>query len=475
MAERAVDETDQCIKRAVELKKELQRLVNSIIDGDDYSIRDTNEAIGVLSSLMKLKAGKYIPYRVHGGDVPLEFKCPLSGEIMSDPVVLASGQTYDRPYIQKWLNKGNRTCPQTKQCLTHTVLIPNILVREMISEWCKEHCVELPQRIPEIDEHVTELGRNNLNSLLEKMSSTLSEQKAAAKELRMLTKRLPSFRAVIGESDAIPLLLNLLSSDIAITDTSLQEDLITTLLNLSIHDDNKRIIVENPLAIPLLIHYLKVGAIETRRNVAATLFTLSALDSNKLLIGKSGAFKPLFDLLEEGNPLAMKDAAQAIFILCLALENKQTAVSEGVVKVILSKISDDILVEELLAILALLSSQEEAVEEMGKLGAVSHLLTILKKSNCPRTKENCVAILYDICLKDPTNLDDIRLDERKNNTLGNMLIEGETSRAKRKASGILKRAAASSRSLSQHSASSRSLSQRSASSSSGSQHSVSWN
>ncbi|KAH7571775.1 hypothetical protein ACOSP7_014601 [Xanthoceras sorbifolium] len=451
MAERVVEGIDQCIKKASELKKELQRLMNSIIDGDDYAIHDTNEAIGVLSSLIKLKARKYIG--VQGGEVPLEFKCPLSGEIMSDPVVLASGQTYDRPYIQKWLNEGNRTCPQTQQSLTHTVLIPNILVREIISEWCEEHCVKVPQRIQEVDELVTELDRNNLDSLLEKMSSSLSEQKAAVKELRMLTKRMHSFRADIGKSDAIPILLNLLASDVANTDTCLQEDLITTLLNLSIHDDNKRIIAENPLAIPLLIENLKAGSIETRRNAAAALFTLSAIDSYKLLIGKSGAFKPLIDLLEEGNSLAMRDAAQAIFLLCIAYENKGIAVREGAVRVILRKISDDILVEELLTILALLSSQEKAVEEMGKLGAVSSLLGIIRKSNCLRIKEKCVAILHDICSKDPTKLDDIRLDETKNNTLGNMLIEDETPRSKRKASSILKRAAASSSSQSQRSAS----------------------
>ncbi|KAK2638090.1 hypothetical protein Ddye_025885 [Dipteronia dyeriana] len=97
MANRVVDETN---KQAVELKKEFQTLMNSIIDGDDYAIHDTNQAMRVLSSITRLKTVKYIPYGVYVRDVPQEFKCPLSGEIMGDPVVLDSCQTYNNFSIQ---------------------------------------------------------------------------------------------------------------------------------------------------------------------------------------------------------------------------------------------------------------------------------------------------------------------------------------------------------------------------------------
>lgn len=33
---------------------------------------------------------------------PEEFRCPISLELMADPVVIASGQTFDRACIQKW-------------------------------------------------------------------------------------------------------------------------------------------------------------------------------------------------------------------------------------------------------------------------------------------------------------------------------------------------------------------------------------
>lgn len=438
-------ETAKASAEESSLKKELRRFVDAIIDDDDYTVAD--RALQTLSSLKDLKLKHrsltVSPATVNGvttAIVPDEFRCPISGELMMDPVVLATGQTYDRPSIQKWLKDGQRTCPQTQQVLSHTLLTPNHLVREMISQWCKDHGMDPPNHVHNFDNKVINgSDRTHLNSLLEKMSSSLSDQKEAAKQLRLLTKRMPSFRALFSESTyAIPQLLNPLSPGRANTNPDLQEDLIATVLNLSIHDDNKKLVAENPLVIPLLIESLKFGTVETRSSAAATLFTLSALDSNKHVIGKSGALGPLIGLLEIGHPLAVKDAASAIFNLCLVPENKGRAVREGAIGVILKKIMDQVLVDELLAILAILSSHHKAVEEMGEVGAISCLLTIMKEHACERNKENCAVILYAICLNDRSKLWEIREEENANGTISR-LAETGTSRAKRKANGILDR------------------------------------
>nr|DAD46586.1 TPA_asm: hypothetical protein HUJ06_016523 [Nelumbo nucifera] len=350
-------------------------------------------------------------------------------------------QTYDRPFIEKWLKEGNRTCPQTQQVLSQTVLTPNLLVRDMISQWCKNQGIELPDSFRDAQEEgITQSDREYFESLLEGiLSGSVSEQTKAAKQLRQLTKRMPSFRALFGESlDAIPQLLVPLTPGQASLHPDLQEDVITTVLNLSIHDSNKKLVAETPEVIPLLMESLTSGTIETRSNAAAALFTLSALDSNKALIGKSGALKPLINLLDEGHPLAMKDVASAIFNLCIMHENKARAVNDGAVKVILKKIKNHILVDELLAILAMLSSHQKAVDEMGDLGAVQCLLSIIRESSCGRNKENCVAILYSICINDRTKCKEIRAEESAHGTISQLAKNG-TSRAKRKANGILER------------------------------------
>ncbi|XVF30932.1 hypothetical protein REPUB_Repub16aG0101900 [Reevesia pubescens] len=374
--------------------------------------------------------------------LPEKFKCPLSGQIMGDPVALGSGQTYNRPDVQKWLNEGNLTCPLSKQVLSHTILTPNCLVRELISHWCKERGIALPKVYKDIDgEMVTEVDRTYLNSLLEKMSSSLSDQKEAAKELRILTKTTPSCRAVICEfTGAISKLLSPLSeSESKVeSDPDLQEDLITIVLNLSIHFNNKKLIAENPVVIPLLIESMKFGTIETRRNVAAALFSLSGLDSNKVIIGNSGALVPLLELLRAGHLLAMKDAASAIFNLCIVSENKAKFTEIGAVKVILQKIKDGILADDLLGILALLSTHHKAIDELGDLDTLLGLLQIIKRSSSERTKENCAAILYNVCLNDPNPimLMVIRGEEIEKHTLAELADSG-TTRARRKACGII--------------------------------------
>lgn len=453
MAKTGLLSSDPTVRaRAVELKKELQRLVKTIVDDEDYTIRTVDQAKDALCALRELKFNKRstVPtttttssLKLHEAlSCPEEFKCPLSKELMRDPVILASGQTYDRPFIQKWLNAGNRTCPQTEQVLSHTILTPNNLIRDMISQWSKSQGIELPNPVMDgKEEGVTEAERDRFFSLLDKLCAALPQQKEAAKELRMLTKKMPSFRALFGESiDAIPQLLTPLSGSKSesCVHPDLQEDVITTLLNLSIHDSNKKLVAETPMVIPLLMEALRSGTIETRSNAAATLFTLSALDSNKALIGKSGALKPLIDLLDEGHPLAMKDVASAIFNLCIIHENKARAVRDSAVSVILKKIMDGVLVDELLAILAMLSTHQRAIEEIGELGGVPCLLRIIRESTCERNKENCIAILHTVCLNDRTKWKALREEESTHGTISKLAQDG-TSRAKRKANGILER------------------------------------
>ncbi|EOD19380.1 hypothetical protein EMIHUDRAFT_242868 [Emiliania huxleyi CCMP1516] len=60
-----------------------------------------------------------------------QLQCPLSLDFMSDPVMAASGQTYERAAIEKWLAMGKRTDPMSGQQLEHTDLVPNVLVRSL--------------------------------------------------------------------------------------------------------------------------------------------------------------------------------------------------------------------------------------------------------------------------------------------------------------------------------------------------------
>ncbi|CAK9137736.1 unnamed protein product [Ilex paraguariensis] len=438
---KTVEKITGVAKETTELKRELQRLVNAIVDDDDHSEETTDQAMMTLYSLKKLiwKRSLSLSLELDSPNFPDEFKCPLSKALMKDPVILATGQTYDRQLIENWLKDGKRICPQTQHVLSYTVVTPNCLVREMISQWCKKNGLVLPNPAQGPDEElIADAEREHLNSLLEKLSSSLSDQKEAAKELRLLTKRTPHIRALFGQiANALLQLLKPLAPRRIDDHPDLQEDLITTVLNVSIHDSNKKLVADNPVAIPILIKSLKFGNIDTRRNAAAALLSLSLLNStNKLIIGEAGAIKPLINLLEEGHLLAMKDAASAILSLCIVDENNARAVHEGAVRVIWAKIMNGILVNELLPILALLSLHEKAVEEMEELSAVPCLLSILRDNTDERAKESCIAILYTIISYDLLKLRMVKEEEDVNGTISK-LAESGTLRARRKANDIL--------------------------------------
>ncbi|XP_010464356.1 PREDICTED: U-box domain-containing protein 9-like [Camelina sativa] len=457
MAKTGVFESDPtAIAKAKELKREMRKLLIKIEEEDDdddsgvQAIDQLQEALSALreATMRRKKMAKSSSLDMLETTVsscPDEFRCPLSNELMRDPVVLASGQTYDKLFIQKWLSSGNRTCPKTQQVLPHTALTPNLLIRDMISKWCKKIGLDNKNQyhhsnLVNEEEAVTRSDREIFNSLLCKISSSvLQDQKSAAKELRLLTRKGTEFRALFGESpDEITRLLSPLLHG-SNPDENLQEDVVTTLLNIAIHDDsNKKLVCENPNVIPLLIDALRRGTVATRSNAAAAVFTLSALDSNKVLIGKSGILKPLIDLLEEGNPLAIKDVAAAIFTLCIAHENRSRAVRDGAVSVLGKKISNGLYVDELLAILAMLVTHWKAVEELGELGGVSWLLKITRESECKRNKENAIVILHTICFSDRTKWKEIKEEENAHGTITKLSREG-TSRAQRKANGILDR------------------------------------
>ncbi|KAL8521339.1 hypothetical protein ACS0TY_011752 [Phlomoides rotata] len=76
--------------------------------------------------------------------IPPDFCCPLSLELMTDPVIVASGQTYERAFIRNWIDLGLTVCPKTRQTLAHTNLIPNYTVKALIANWCESNNVKLP-------------------------------------------------------------------------------------------------------------------------------------------------------------------------------------------------------------------------------------------------------------------------------------------------------------------------------------------
>ncbi|KAJ7944489.1 RING-type E3 ubiquitin transferase [Quillaja saponaria] len=223
-------------------------------------------------------------------------------------------------------------------------------------------------------------------------SSSLDTQREATTELRLLAKHSMDNRIAIANCGAISLLVNLLRS----TDSKIQENAVTALLNLSINDNNKTAIA-NADAIEPLIHVLDSGSPEAKENSAATLFSLSVIEENKIRIGRSGAIRPLVDLLGNGTPRGKKDAATALFNLSIFHENKCRIVQAGAVKYLVELMEPAAgMVDKAVAVLANLATIPEGRNAIGQEGGISILVEVVELGSA-RGKENAAAALLQLC------------------------------------------------------------------------------
>jgi len=66
-------------------------------------------------------------------EMPDEYLCPITQDVMEDPVIAMDGHTYERKAIEEWLLTRD-TSPMTNMTLPSKMLVPNLAVRSMIAE-----------------------------------------------------------------------------------------------------------------------------------------------------------------------------------------------------------------------------------------------------------------------------------------------------------------------------------------------------
>ena len=64
--------------------------------------------------------------------------CPITQELLRDPVIGPDGYTYERSAIETWLS-SNAISPMTRQRMTTTTLTPNLALRHTIEDFLRTH------------------------------------------------------------------------------------------------------------------------------------------------------------------------------------------------------------------------------------------------------------------------------------------------------------------------------------------------
>uniref|UniRef100_A0A7N0ZS14 U-box domain-containing protein n=1 Tax=Kalanchoe fedtschenkoi TaxID=63787 RepID=A0A7N0ZS14_KALFE len=293
--------------------------------------------------------------------IPYHFRCPISLELMTDPVTVSTGQTYDRASIESWVATGNTTCPVTRQPLNDFTLIPNHTLRRLIQEWCVQNRSFGVERIPTPKQPAEPAAVKTLLSQAAASGSVAFHARlSAVKRLSQLARDSEKNRSVISAFNVREIMLNIVfanvdSANLNSVSNSLSKDSNSSELTheslalLSMFPLNEQqcgSIASEPNRVEFLTQLLFHPLVEVRVNSAALIeTTLVGIRSPELraqIGNRADMFEGILDILRDSRdyPRAMKIGIKALFALCLSKQTRTRAISAGAVDVLIDRLTD---------------------------------------------------------------------------------------------------------------------------------------
>lgn len=160
-----------------------------------------------------------------------------------------------------------------------------------------------------------------------------------------------------------------------------------------------------------------------------------------MLIGGSGAIPPLVLLLTIGSQRGKKDAAAALFNICIYMGNKGTVVRAGLVPILLEllTVTGNGMMDEATAILSILSNSPDGKAAICAAAAIPILVAVIRNES-QMSKENAASILLRLC-HNKGGQEQQHLAEAQEHGVMSLLeelAENGTDRGKSKATQLLK-------------------------------------
>lgn len=378
-----------------------------------------------------------------------DLRCPISLELMTDPVTVSTGQTYDRSSIQKWLKAGNLICPTTTKKLTSTELVPNLTLQRIIQQFCSEYGISVSKsgnRSRDLS-RTSVAGSEAYAGAMKFLSKFLSkklrfgsvdEKNKAAFEIRLLSKSSIFNRTRLVKANTIPPLIDLLSS----TNPFTQENAISALLKLSKEPTGRKVIIATGGLTPIL-ELLKNGSrMEVRQIAAAIIFYLASVEEYRQLIGEIPETIPsLLGLVREGKLCGKTNSVLALFALALFPGNHGRILEAGTVPVLIDLLNPtdkEDLINDALAVLAKLATKAEGSVAILQASGIPIIMGYLRSLNSQTGKEYCVSILLSVCVNVGSEVIGVLAkDHLLMASLYSLLTEG-TSPARNKARSLIK-------------------------------------
>ncbi|KAB2626254.1 U-box domain-containing protein 44-like [Pyrus ussuriensis x Pyrus communis] len=286
--------------------------------------------------------------RMHIEPIYDAFFCPLTKQVMRNPVTLENGQTFEREAIEKWFRECKQSgrklvCPLTLQELQSTELKPSIALRNTIEEWnARNESAQL------------DMARQSMN-----LSSSESEVLLALKFVQQICQKSRSNKHDARNAGLIPMIVDMLKSSsrkvrckaLETLKTVVEEDsdnkevladgdTVRTIVKFLSHEQSK----EREEAVSLLYELSKsealcekIGSINgaililvgmtssksdnilTVENADKTLENLEKYENNVRQMAENGRLQPLLTQIREGPPETQLSMAN--FLGELVLDN----------------------------------------------------------------------------------------------------------------------------------------------------------
>ncbi|KAF2568959.1 hypothetical protein F2Q70_00026994 [Brassica cretica] len=336
-------------------------------------------------------------------EIPSFFLCPISLDIMKDPVIVSTGITYDRNSIEKWLFTGKEnSCPVTKQVITETDLTPNHTLRRLIQSWCSlnaSHGIEtIPTPKPPI-------SKSEIERLIKDSSSSHKNQVKCLKRLRQIVSENNTNKRCLEAAEVPEFLANIISK--FDSSRSLMDEALSLLYHLDASETARKSLLNNKKGTNLVKTLTKImqrGIYESRAYATLLLKKiLEVADPMQIILLERELFTEVVQILHDQiSHKATKSAMQILMITCPWGRNRHKAVEAGAASMIIELLLDESFsserrnVEMAMVVLDVLCQCAEGRAEFLNHGAAIAVVSkkILRVSQI--TSERAVRVLLSV-------------------------------------------------------------------------------
>ncbi|KAL0923442.1 hypothetical protein M5K25_007499 [Dendrobium thyrsiflorum] len=278
-------------------------------------------------------------------ELPSIFRCPISLEIMENPVTIATGITYDLQSIEKWLFTYKKTiCPATMQPLHNFDLIPNHTLKNLILSWRTQSLLSKPK--PSLSSSFSS-KHLELTSILAAMDSSPFKVNSL-KKLRSFATDNPLVFLSSNGVEALCRILKQSNTDFSDEFAPFRacEEALGVLKNLPFDNHDASIgLLSKPDSVNPMLTILQRGSAEARLDAITILKRISKANPSitSQFHQDIDVFKSLLDLLSDEVSTKLSTSSLDLLLQAVATSkaNRLKAIEAGAVCVLIELLPDE--------------------------------------------------------------------------------------------------------------------------------------